>query len=249
MAGRLAGKVAIVTGGSQGMGEAIARRFVAEGAKVAITDVKDAEGEALATELGGNACYLHHDVSKADEWSTVVAETAKRFGPISILVNNAGIIIAGNVQTQTEEQLRVQLDVNLTGVFLGMKAVLPSMREAGRGSIINQSSSAGIFGGPGAIGYTATKWAVRGMTKAAAVELGPLGIRVNSIHPHVVVTPMALANGATTKMNVPPVGRFGEVDDAAWLAVFLASDESGYISGEEHVLDGGSLAGLPGAKS
>ena len=239
---RLNGKVVIVTGGAAGNGAAVARQCVAEGARVTIADVNDQEGERLAVACGASALYAHLDVIDARGWDDVVAGTEAAFGPVSVLVNNAGIIGWGGVAEMDEPTFRRLLDVNTVGVFLGMKAVLDSMDRAGGGSIVNLSSSAGMVGGAKTIGYTASKWAVRGMTKAAAVELGPRHIRVNSVHPHVILTPMAAASNAEA-LGAPPVGRFGQPDDAAMLIVFLASDESGYITGSEHVLDGGALAG------
>ena len=239
---RLNGKVVIVPGGAAGIGAAVARQCVAEGARVTIADVNDQEGQRLAEACGASARYAHLDVIDARGWDDVVAGTEAAFGPVSVLVNNAGIIGWGGVAEMDEPTFRRLLDVNTVGVFLGMKAVLDSMDRAGGGSIVNLSSSAGMVGGAKTIGYTASKWAVRGMTKAAAVELGPRHIRVNSVHPHVILTPMAAASNAEA-LGAPPVGRFGQPDDAAMLIVFLASDESGYITGSEHVLDGGALAG------
>ena len=239
---RLNGKVVIVTGGAAGIGAAVARQCVAEGACVTIADVNDQEGQRLAEACGASARYAHLDVIDAAGWDEVVAGTEAAFGPVSVLVNNAGIIGWGGVADMDEPTFRRLLDVNTVGVFLGMKAVLDSMDRAGGGSIVNLSSSAGMVGGAKTIGYTASKWAVRGMTKAAAVELGPRHIRVNSVHPHIILTPMAAASDAEA-LGAPPVGRFGQPDDAAMLIVFLASDESGYITGSEHVLDGGALAG------
>jgi 3alpha(or 20beta)-hydroxysteroid dehydrogenase len=184
----------------------------------------------------------HLDVASAAEWTEVVAAAEAAFGPVSVLVNNAGIIAWGGVVDSDEATFRRQMDVNAVSVFLGMKAVVDSMTRAGGGSIINMSSTAGMIGASRAIGYSASKWAVRGMTKAAAVELGGRGIRVNSVHPHVVRTPMSEAAGAQNAAP-PPVGRFGEPEDAAALLLFLASDESSYITGAEHLLDGGALAG------
>jgi 3alpha(or 20beta)-hydroxysteroid dehydrogenase len=239
---RLNGKVVIVTGGAVGIGAEVARQCVAEGARVTIADVNDEEGQRLAEACGAPARYAHLDVIDADGWDEVVAGTEAAFGPVSVLVNNAGIIGWGGVAEMDEPTFRRLLDVNTVGVFLGMKAVLDSMDRAGGGSIVNLSSSAGMVGGAKTIGYTASKWAVRGMTKAAAVELGPRGIRVNSVHPHIILTPMAAASDAEA-IGAPPVGRFGQPYDAAMLIVFLASDESGYITGSEHVIDGGALAG------
>jgi 3alpha(or 20beta)-hydroxysteroid dehydrogenase len=239
---RLDGKVALVTGGATGMGAEMARRCVAEGASVTIADVRDDDGAVLAAECGERAMYAHLDVRDAEAWAEVVATTDRTFGPVNVLVNNAGIIDWGGVVDMDEATFRRILDVNTIGVFLGMKAVVASMERAGRGSIINMSSSAGMVGGAKTIGYTASKWAVRGMTKAAAVELGPRGIRVNSVHPHIVLTPMATAGNAEG-LGPPPVGRFGDPADAAMLIVYLASDESGYTTGHEHVIDGGALAG------
>ncbi|HKA03446.1 MAG TPA: SDR family oxidoreductase [Acidimicrobiales bacterium] len=239
---RLKGKVALVTGGAAGIGAEVVRQCVAEGASVAIADVNDDDGQRLAAACGAPARYLHLDVSDARGWDTVVAAAEAAFGPVSVLVNNAGIIDWGGVVEMSAGTFRRLLDVNTVGVFLGMKAVVASMERAGGGSIINMSSSAGMVGGAKTIGYTASKWAVRGMTKAAAVELGPRRIRVNSVHPHVILTPMAAASNAES-LGAPPIGRFGQPYDAAMLIVFLASDESGYITGSEHVIDGGALAG------
>lgn len=242
MGDRLIGKVALISGAAMGMGEAFARRFVSEGASVVIGDIVEDKGKALADELGDSAVFVALDVTSPEQWDAAVRAAEAAFGPVDVLVNNAGIMGWGGVVDMDEATFRRLLEVNTVGVFFGMKAVVPSMQRAGHGSIINMSSSAGMVGGAKTIGYTASKWAVRGMTKAAAVELGPLGIRVNSIHPHIVVTPMAEASGAQD-LGTPPVGRFGRPEDAAALALFLASDESGYITGEEHVLDGGALAG------
>jgi 3alpha(or 20beta)-hydroxysteroid dehydrogenase len=239
---RLESKVAIITGGAMGMGAEMARRCVAEGASVVVADVQDESAALVAKECGDQARAVHLDVADPDDWAAVVAHAELAFGPVSVLVNNAGIIAWGGVEEMDEASFRRLLDVNTVGVFLGMKAVTESMKRAGGGSIINMSSSAGMVGASKSIGYTASKWAVRGMTKAAAVELGAYGIRVNSVHPHVVRTPMSESSDASA-LGLPPVGRFGDPTDAASLIVFLASDESGYITGAEHLLDGGALAG------
>lgn len=239
---RLKGKVAVITGGASGMGAEMARRCVEEGARVLVADVQDDLGHTLVAECGDRALYTHLDVCDGSGWGEAITAAEDAFGPVNVLVNNAGIIDWGGVVDMDEATFRRILDVNTIGVFLGMKAVVDSMKRAGGGSIINLSSSAGMVGASKSVGYTASKWAVRGMTKGAAVELGPLGIRVNSVHPHIVITPMAKSSGAEG-LGTPPVGRFGDPSDAASLIVFLASDESGYITGSEHILDGGALAG------
>jgi 3alpha(or 20beta)-hydroxysteroid dehydrogenase len=240
--GRLEGKVALVTGAAMGMGAEIARRFADEGASVVVADRQDDQAAVVAKECGERARAVHLDVADASQWADAIAAAESSFGPVSVLVNNAGIIEWGGVVDMDQATFQRVMDVNALSVFLGMKAVVPSMRRAGRGSIVNMSSTAGMIGAAKSISYTASKWAVRGMTKAAAIELGALRIRVNSVHPHVVRTPMAEASNATG-VGLPPVGRFGEPSDAASLVLFLASDESGYITGSEHMLDGGALAG------
>ena len=236
--GRVEGKVALVTGGARGMGEAHVRLLVAEGARVVSTDILIPEGEAVAHELGGSARFMPHDVSVAADWGRVVADTEAVFGPIDILVNNAGVSMLGSIEDLTEERFRKVIDINQVSVFLGMKAVLPSMRRAGGGSMINISSVAGMIGVPGAVGYSASKWAVRGMTKTAALEFGQYNIRVNSVHPGTIKTPMTsgVADKLLTRFALP---RLGEVQEVASMVLFLASDESRYSTGAEFIVDGG----------
>lgn len=242
--GRLNGKVAIVTGAARGMGAADARRMIEEGAKVMLTDVLDAEGEATAKALGANAHYLHHDVTSEAEWQRVVAETEKAFGPVSVLVNNAGIVLYSPLESTDESLYRRIVDINQVGVFLGMKTVIPSMKRAGGGSIINISSVAGIIGVANSIGYTASKFAVRGMTKSAAIELAPHNIRVNSIHPGIIRTPMTAPDQEAGEQIAAlaasaPAARPGEPNEVANVIVMLASDESRFSTGAEFVIDGG----------
>ncbi len=239
--GKLDNKVAIVTGGSRGLGEATVRLFAREGAKVLLTDVLDVEGEALAAALGANVRFMHHDVSKEAEWQSVVAAAESAFGLVSVLVNNAGIAQSGPMETLSESEYSRVIAINQTGVFLGMKSVLASMRRTGGGSIINVSSIYGLRGSPQTIAYTASKFAVAGMTKAAAMELAPDRIRVNSIHPGFFATPMALGNQAVVDTVLPlvPAGRLGDPDEIAQMALLLASDDMKYATGAEFVVDGG----------
>jgi 3alpha(or 20beta)-hydroxysteroid dehydrogenase len=246
--GRLAGKIAIITGASQGMGMAHARAFVAHGAKVILGDINDKAGSALASELGSNAIFVKQDVVSRADWQHLLREGEERFGTVNVLVNNAGILgkLAETTDLPEEEFLRV-CAVNQTGVFLGMQAVLPGMIKAGGGSIVNISSVAGlvaIFGAPN-LAYVASKFAVRGMTKQVAVEYGAKKIRVNSVHPGYIKTPMMVAatdeegGGALTQI---PLRRMAEPVEVSNLVVFLASDESAFITGTEHVIDGGMTA-------
>lgn len=247
MTGRLDGKVAIVTGAARGQGEAEARRFVAEGASVLLTDVLDDEGEAAAAALGDNAAYRHLDVSSEDEWIAVVADAEERFGPVTILVNNAGILDFASIERQDIERFRRVIEVNLIGTLIGMKTVTPSMRKAGGGSIINISSNGGIWGLPSLGAYVSSKWAVRGLSKTAALDLGKRGIRVNSLHPGGIDTPMTRRPGQepndTGFAKSLPIGRFGLVDEVANVVTFLASDEASYVTGAEWSVDGGATAG------
>ena len=246
--GRLIGKVAVITGASQGMGEAHAKALVAEGAKVILTDINEVAGSALAASLGDNALFVRHDVADASGWADVVAQGEARFGRINVLVNNAGIIgpVAQTIELDEDDFLRV-IAVNMTGVFLGMQAVLPSMVAHGGGSIINVSSISGMLANLGTpnLAYSGSKFAVRGMTKQVAVEYGAHNIRSNSVHPGYVKTPMMVAatdedgGGAAAAI---PLGRFAEAAEISPLVVFLASDESSFITGMEHVIDGGMTA-------
>lgn len=240
---RVSGKIAIVTGGARGMGASHARRLIEEGAKVMLTDILDQEGKATARALGTNARFLHHDVTREAEWKHIVSETEAAFGPVSVLVNNAGIVAYGDLIENLEEaDYRRVIDVNQVSVFLGMKSVLPSMKRAGGGSIVNISSVAGLIGTPGMLGYNASKFAVRGMTKSAAIELAPYNIRVNSVHPGFIRTPMAAwAAGDAEKavLSATPAGRVGEPDEVSSIVLMLASDESAFATGAEFVVDGG----------
>jgi 3alpha(or 20beta)-hydroxysteroid dehydrogenase len=244
MTGRLEGKVALITGAARGQGEAEARRFVAEGANVLLTDVLDAEGEAVAADLGEAAAYRHLDVTSEDDWNGAVAEAEERFGPLTILVNNAGILDFGPVQKQDVARFRAVIDVNLTGTLIGIKVAAASMERAGGGSIINISSNAGIVGLPQAAAYVSSKWAVRGLSKSAAQDLGPLGIRVNSVHPGGIATPMVGGGDPRSGwIRKLPLARWGQPDDVANVVTFLASDEASYVTGAEWSVDGGATSG------
>jgi len=241
--GRLDNKIAIVTGGAQGQGAAITRAFVAEGARVVIADVAKEAGQALADELGATAHFVHHDVSDAAAWATLVEDTNTRYGPVNVLANNAGILRFGDIERMLADEVEQLWRVNQLGCFLGMQAVTRTMRKNGGGSIINASSVEGLAGMPSCTAYAATKWAIRGMTKCAAMELGPKGIRVNSVHPGMIDTPMTRVHGGDAAMEYGaskvPLRRVGYPEDVAPLYVFLASDESAYINGAEIAIDGG----------
>ena len=244
--GRLEGKTALITGGARGQGAAEAALFAEEGANVVLTDVLVEEGEQTAAEAGGT--FLRHDVASEEEWAAVVARTVELHGGIDVLINNAGIYIPTPLVGGDLGDYRRVIEVNQVGVYLGMRAVAPVMIERGGGSIINISSVGGLRGTGVAFGYTASKWAVRGMTKSAAVALGRYGIRVNSIHPGVIETPMLAETHMADPANIAevsgraPLGRIGQPGDVARLALFLASDESAYSTGSEFIVDGGLLA-------
>ncbi|WP_153465443.1 MULTISPECIES: glucose 1-dehydrogenase [Sediminibacillus] len=242
--GRVNGKVAIITGGARGMGAAHARLLESEGAKVVIADILEQEGQALAAELGNHAKFVRLDVTKAADWENVVSETEKTFGHIDVLVNNAGITMNKSLEEISEDEYRKIVDINQVSVFLGMKTVAPAMKKGNSGSIINISSINGLVGG--AIGYTDTKFAVRGMTKAAALELSPYGIRVNSVHPGVIETPMIAQEDSKDAIKEfskhIPNRRIAKPEEVSNLVLYLASEESSYSTGAEFVIDGGLTA-------
>lgn len=246
--GRLDGKVALITGGARGQGAAEAGLFVREGAKVVITDVLDADGAKTAEALGENCVFMHHDVRSEGEWKAVVDAIVEQFGRLDILVNNAGIFPAGGVLTTTLEDYERVVAINQTGVFLGMQSAARIMVEQRSGSIVNISSIAGMSASAGFIGYGATKWAVRGMTKSAARELAPHGIRVNSVHPGIIDTAMLQtfdAFGPQVRESLDariPLGRAAEAVEVGQLVLYLASDESSYSTGSEFIVDGGWLS-------
>jgi 3alpha(or 20beta)-hydroxysteroid dehydrogenase len=254
---RLAGKVAIVTGGARGMGAATSRLFVSEGAKVAIADVLEGEGAALAGELGASARYHHHDVTDAGSWARLVSQVEADFGAIDVLVNNAGIIVFSSLLDTSEADFDRVLGVNLKGAFLGMKAVAPGMTARGKGSIVNISSIEGMRGANGLTAYATSKWGIRGLTRVAAMELGHLGVRVNSVHPGGVDTAMGNPGsqpreGLDRAFAAVPAQRVAGPEEVARVSLFLASDEASYMMGSEVVVDGGMVVGayhpgVPGA--
>ncbi len=225
------------------MGAADARMLVAEGAKVVIGDILDAEGAALADEIGDAARYVHLDVTSAEDWKAAVDTALEAFGKLNVLVNNAGIVQLAPLKTLDVERWQKVLDVNLTGPMLGIKAVIDPMIAAGGGSIINVSSIEGMRGAAWVHSYVASKWGLRGLTKSAALELAPEKIRVNSIHPGFIRTPMT--KHLPDDMVTAPMGRAGTPDEVASFVVFLASDESSFSTGSEYVVDGGLITDVP----
>jgi 3alpha(or 20beta)-hydroxysteroid dehydrogenase len=246
--GRFSGKVALVTGAARGMGASHARHFAKEGARVVLTDVSAEAGAAVAEEIGESAVFIAHDVTRLAEWENVVGQVEARLGPIDILVNNAGILgaMATTVELTEEDYLKV-CAVNQHSQFFGMKSVLPSMLRAGGGSIVNISSIAGIVANYGfpSLAYVASKFASRGMTKATAVEYGKHDVRVNSVHPGFIQTPMMVEatneEGGDALAQIP-LGRIADPAEVTQLVLFLASDDSSYITGAEYVIDAGMIA-------
>jgi 3(or 17)beta-hydroxysteroid dehydrogenase len=251
MPGRVEDKVAIVTGGASGIGRGCAEILAREGARVVITDVNEALGREAAKEIGGDAIFVRHDVSSEDGWREVIAATLERFGRLDVLLNNAGIAIVADIESTTVEQWRKMMAVNAEGVFLGCKHAIPAMRRSGGGSIINISSAAGLVGTPPFAAYSATKGAVRILTKSVAAHCREKGdaIRCNSIHPGGIDTPMVRAftrqpQGAPPGelAGVSELGRqigYGQPADIGYLALYLASDESRFMTGAELAIDGG----------
>ena len=248
MAGRLDGKVALVSGGASGIGAAHARVFAAEGAKLVAGDLQEDKGRAVVEAVnanGGEAVFVHLDVARQEDWERAVGEAVSRFGKLTTLINNAGIYWPRGTEEETLEGWNTMISVNQTGVWLGMKAAVPAMREAGGGAIVNISSLYGLIGSPGSITYHATKGAVRLMTKSAALEYVKAGIRVNSIHPGQIDTP--ILSGLTPEQNeqikaATPMGRLGRPEEIAYGSLYLCSDEAAYTTGAELVIDGGWFA-------
>jgi 3alpha(or 20beta)-hydroxysteroid dehydrogenase len=246
---RLDGRIALITGAARGQGAAAARRFVEEGARVMLTDVLDDQGKELAAELGPkyDVEYCHLDVSNEDEWAEAVAFTISTFGDITVLVNNAGVLHFSALADTTLADYQRVIGINQVGTFLGMRAVVESMTRAGGGSIVNVSSIEGLAGMPYLVAYTASKFAIRGMTKVAAMELGQHGIRVNSVHPGAINTPM-IGEALGHPVDITPIGkkvalrRVGQPGDVAGVVLFLASDDSAYCTGAEFAVDGGATA-------
>jgi 3alpha(or 20beta)-hydroxysteroid dehydrogenase len=249
--GRLDGKVALITGGARGMGKSHVRHFVAEGARVVLGDVLDDKGAAVAAGLGEESCrYVHHDVTSEAQWAAAVATAVDAFGRLDVLVNNAGVLKFASISDMPLADFRQILEVNAVGCWLGMKAVIEPMTAAGGGSIVNISSIEGFTGAAGLSAYSASKFAVRGMTKAAASELGQLGIRVNSVHPGGVLTRMVIESAQASGhadgdsfLQSMPLSRFAQPVEISRLVAYLASDDSSYSTGSEFIADGGILCG------
>jgi NAD(P)-dependent dehydrogenase (short-subunit alcohol dehydrogenase family) len=248
---RLAGKVALISGGARGQGATETKMFVSEGAAVVFGDVLDDDGKKLEAEIrgkGGQATYVHLDVTREADWRAAVATARQAYGKLNVLVNNAGILLRAKIEETSEADWDRIMAINAKGVFLGTKAVLPAMREAGGGSIINISSTAGLVGSPGGTAaYTATKGAVRLFTKSTAVQHARDKIRANSVHPGPIATDMIkdlLEGGPAWEQRLRrlPMGRVGTPEEVAYGVLFLASDESSYVTGSELVIDGGTTA-------
>lgn len=240
--GQLEGKSIIITGAAQGMGAIHARRCVEEGARVVLTDLQEEVGEKAAAELGEAAVFVKQDITQEADWDRVVATAVDRFGRLDGLVNNAAIWWTQPILEESADKLRKMLEVNVVGTFLGVQKVVPAMRESGGGSIVNLSSIAGTRGIPEHGSYGASKWAVRGLSKVAANELGPFNIRVNTIHPGAIEgTGMFLVPEAEfeTLFATQPLRRPGRKEEVSGLLIFLLSDQSSYVTGHEHVVDGG----------
>ena len=247
---RLEGKVAFISGGARGQGAAEARLFAREGAAVVIADILEDEGKKLEAEInetGGQALFVRLDVTSESDWKDSISETVRRFGKLDVLINNAGILGQTLIEHTTVEEWDNIMAVNTKGVFLGTKHVIPEMRKAGGGSIVNISSIAGMIGSPRGSAYTTSKGGVRVFTKTTAIQHAGDGIRANSIHPGPIDTEMIADNistpdGLATSLARVPLGRLGTVDDVAYGALFLASDEASYMTGSELVIDGGVIA-------
>ncbi len=238
----LEGRVAIITGGARGQGAADARVLSRAGAFVIVTDLLEEEGRAFCREIGDSAVFVRHDVTKDDDWQVVVSAALHTKGRIDVLVNNAGIHWSTPLREESLEGFEKTLAVNLIGPFLGIRAVSGAMEQSGGGSIINISSTAGASGFPGHASYGASKWGLRGLAKVAAAELGPLGIRVNTILPGAINTPMMTpVTEGSTRFAGLPLRRHGEPDEVATVVLFLASDASQYVTGAEIAVDGGAL--------
>jgi 3alpha(or 20beta)-hydroxysteroid dehydrogenase len=239
---RLERKVALISGGARGMGESHARAMLAQGAKVVIGDILDEEGEALAAELGDAITYVQLDVTNRDDWARAVTTALGRYGRLNVLVNNAGIATPGSIGRCTPEQWDAVIAVNLTGVFNGIHEALDALKAAAPSSIINISSTAGLQGYGHLLGYSASKFGVRGLTKSVALELGAHNVRCNSVHPGAVATPMTA--GIDASQSHVAMRRVGLSEELSSLVVFLASDESSFSTGAEFIADGGETAGL-----
>lgn len=243
---RLEGKVALISGGARGMGASHARALVAEGARVVIADILDEEGNALADELGDSAVYVHLDVTDRAQWAHAVATTVERFGSLNVLVNNAGIANFAPIGEYTGEQWDTLIGINLTGVFNGMTASVDALKAGAPSSIINISSTAGLQGFASLPGYSAAKHGLVGLSKSAALDLGADNVRVNTVHPGVIATPMT--EGMETPQTHVAMKRVGQPEEVSAMIVFLASDESSFSTGAEFVADGGETAGLAPAE-